>query len=75
MSQEKVELVRGRFEAIQRGDVSLLEQWTTHDLVIVQPPEVPDVKSYAGRSAVAAALETGRNSGRTFVSTWWKSST
>jgi ketosteroid isomerase-like protein len=45
MSQEGVELVRRAFEALERGDLALLDNWTTPDVVIVQPPEVPDTKS------------------------------
>ena len=57
MSEETVELVRLGFDAIERGDLALFEEWTTPDLLIVQPPEVPDSKTYEGRAAVAEALE------------------
>jgi len=57
MSQENVELVRLGFELLERGDLAFFEEWTTPDLVIVQPPEVPDAKTYEGRTAVAKAWE------------------
>ena len=57
MSQENVELARQAFEAIHRGDFAWFEEWTTADLVIVQPPEVPDAKTYEGRDAVIEAWE------------------
>jgi ketosteroid isomerase-like protein len=57
MSQENVELVRLGFESLQRGDLALFEQWTTPDLLIVQPPEVPDAKIYEGPAAVAEAWQ------------------
>ncbi len=47
--------MRREFEALERGDLAWFEQWTTPDVVIVQPPEVPDAKSYEGRTAVAEA--------------------
>ena len=57
MSQENVELVRLGFELLEHGDLAFFEEWTTPDLVIVQPPEVPDAKTYEGRTAVAKAWE------------------
>jgi ketosteroid isomerase-like protein len=57
MSQENVEIVRSGFELLQQGDLTLFEDWTTPDLVIVQPPEVPDAKTYKGRAAVAEAWQ------------------
>jgi ketosteroid isomerase-like protein len=58
MSQENLEIVRSGFELLQQqGDLALFEDWTTPDLVIVQPPEVPDAKTYEGRAAVAEAWQ------------------
>jgi ketosteroid isomerase-like protein len=56
MTQEGVELLKQSLEAIQRGDLAWFEGRTAPDLVIVQPPEVPDFKSYEGPNAVAEAL-------------------
>jgi ketosteroid isomerase-like protein len=52
-----VDLVRRGFDALARGDLAWFDEWTTPDLVIVQPPEVPDAKTYEGRAAVAEAWE------------------
>ncbi len=56
MSQEGVELLKQSLEAVQRGDVAWFEGRTAPDLVIVQPREVPDFKTYEGPAAVAEAL-------------------
>ena len=57
MSQEWVDLVRLGFEALQRGDMAMFDGMTTPDLVLVQPPEVPDAKTYEGRDAIAESME------------------
>jgi ketosteroid isomerase-like protein len=57
MSQEWVDLVRLGFEAIERGDLAIFDDFTTEDLVMVQPPEVPDAKTYEGRGAIVESLE------------------
>jgi ketosteroid isomerase-like protein len=61
MSQEWVDLVRLGFEALQRGDMAAFDGMTTPDLVLVQPPEVPDAKTYEGQGAVAASMEDWPN--------------
>jgi ketosteroid isomerase-like protein len=61
MSQEWVDLVRLGFEAIDRGDMAVFDGMTTEDLVLVQPPEVPDSKTYEGRGAIVDALEDWPN--------------
>ncbi len=61
MSQEWVDLVRLGFEAIERGDLAVFDGMTTDDLVLVQPPEVPDAKTYEGRSALADSMEDWPN--------------
>jgi ketosteroid isomerase-like protein len=43
------------FDAYQRGDWDLLQQTSHADLVITQPPEVPDAKTYSGPHALADA--------------------
>ena len=57
MSQEWVDLVREGFESLQRGEMAVFDGMTTPDLVLVQPPEVPDAKTYEGRDAIAEAME------------------
>jgi ketosteroid isomerase-like protein len=57
MSDENVELVRLGFEALERGDLALVEEFTESDVVMVQPPEVPDAKTYEGRGAIREAME------------------
>jgi len=52
-----VELVRLGFEAIARGDLALVEEFTESDAVMIQPPEVPDAKTYEGRGAIREAME------------------
>ena len=56
MSQEGVELLKQSFDALERGDMAWFEGRTEPDVVIVQPPEVPDSKTYEGPTAVADAL-------------------
>ncbi len=57
MSQENVEQARRGWEAIQRGDFAELGEMVTPDVVIVQPPEVPDSKTYEGRDAAIEAWQ------------------
>ena len=57
MSQEWVDLVREGFESLQRGEMAVFDGMTTPDLVLVQPREVPDAKTYEGRDAIAEAME------------------
>ena len=57
MSQEWVQPVRQGFEAVERGDLAAFDGFTTPDLVLVQPPEVPDAKTYEGPGAIIAAME------------------
>ncbi|HKR99739.1 MAG TPA: nuclear transport factor 2 family protein [Candidatus Dormibacteraeota bacterium] len=57
MSSENVALVRLGFEAIARGDLALVEEFTESDAVMIQPPEVPDAKTYEGRGAIREAME------------------
>src|SRR4051794_38959851 len=51
MSQENVDLARRSFEAIQRGDFTVAQEMLAPDAVIVQPPEVPDAKTYFSRAS------------------------
>jgi ketosteroid isomerase-like protein len=49
MSQENVEIVRGMYEAFNRGDVASAMGSLHPDAELHQPPEVPDADSYYGR--------------------------
>jgi ketosteroid isomerase-like protein len=57
MSQENVELVETTWSAFQRGDVGFMRQTCRPDVVIAQPPEVPDTKTYTGHDGVKEAVE------------------
>ena len=50
MSQENVEFVRLGFEAYQQGNWELVQENSHPDLLIVQPPEVPDPRRTGGRT-------------------------
>jgi ketosteroid isomerase-like protein len=56
MSQENVDLIRAGFELALRGDFETLEEFMAPDVVMVQPPEVPDSKSYVGPTAIRDAM-------------------
>jgi ketosteroid isomerase-like protein len=57
MSRENVERTRRAFEAIACGDLGFVQELMASDVVIVQPPEVPDAKTYEGRDAVMRSWE------------------
>jgi ketosteroid isomerase-like protein len=57
MSQENVEPVEGTWAAFQRGDVAAMRATCHPDVLIVQPPEVPDTKAYSGLAGVKEAVE------------------
>ena len=42
MSQENVEIVRTAFAAFDRGDIDAVLRLCAEDIVITQPPELPD---------------------------------
>jgi ketosteroid isomerase-like protein len=56
MSQANVELAKEGLEAFHHGDIAWFDEHSIAEVVIVQPPEVPDTKSYEGPSAWADAL-------------------
>ncbi len=49
MAQENVEIVRGMYEAFNRGDIEAAWNAMHPDAELHQPPEVPDSDSYYGR--------------------------
>jgi ketosteroid isomerase-like protein len=57
MSEENVELVRLGWDAFGRGDVESMQRTCQPDVVIVQPRELPDSKSYEGLAGVAESIE------------------
>ncbi len=61
MSQENVELVREMFAAWKRDDIQWFLDRSDLDVVILQPPEVPDAKSYHGHQGVIEALRDWPN--------------
>ena len=50
-------MVERGFEAIREGDLDVFDEMSTPDLVMAQPPEVPDAKTYEGKDAVRKALD------------------
>jgi ketosteroid isomerase-like protein len=57
MSEENVEVVRQAYAAWERGDIQAIVHLCDPEIVIVQPPEVPDSKSYQGHQGVIATFE------------------
>jgi ketosteroid isomerase-like protein len=51
-----VELVRQLWDAFQRRDAAWMVARCTEDLVIVQPVDIPDTRTYTGPAAVAEML-------------------
>ena len=56
MSQENVELVREGYAAWERGDIDRIVELSAPDVEIVQPSEVPDSKTYLGKTGVVEAF-------------------
>ena len=52
-----MELTREAWEAFERGDVAFMQALMGPHVTIVQPPEIPDAKSYDGRDAALRAWE------------------
>lgn len=57
MVADNVELVREMLAAWKRGDLQWLMDRSDPQIVIVQPPEVPDAKTYHGHQGLVEALE------------------
>jgi ketosteroid isomerase-like protein len=57
MSRENVELVETLWDAFQRGDIDTMRGASRSDVVIVQPSELPDSKTYVGHEGVKEAVE------------------
>jgi uncharacterized protein len=56
MTQENVELVRAGYAAWERGDLDVIVERADPEIEIVQPPEVPDAKTYRGKAGVIEAF-------------------
>jgi ketosteroid isomerase-like protein len=57
VSAENTELVREMYAAWDRGDMQAVIDSCDPEVIIVQPPEIPDSKSYRGHPGVVEALE------------------
>jgi ketosteroid isomerase-like protein len=49
MSQQNVKIVRAGYAASEHGRIDLIVAGADPEIEIVQPPEVPDAKTYRGR--------------------------
>jgi ketosteroid isomerase-like protein len=56
MSQENVETVRAAFDAFSRGDMETLLGLMDPEIVVMQPPEVPDGTTLHGHAGVMEAI-------------------
>jgi ketosteroid isomerase-like protein len=57
MSQGNVEIVRAVWDAYARRDVEAMQDRCTPDVVLTQPPEMPDPKRYDGHQGLAQSIE------------------
>jgi ketosteroid isomerase-like protein len=57
VSDENVELVRQTYAAWDRGEIEPIVDTADPEIVIVQPPDVPDSKSYRGLEGVIETFE------------------
>jgi ketosteroid isomerase-like protein len=57
MSQENVELVETLWDAFQRGGIDTMRGVCHANIVIVQPSELPDPKTYVGHEGVKEVVE------------------
>jgi ketosteroid isomerase-like protein len=56
MSQKNVEIVRAAFDAYSRGDMELVLSVMDPEIVVTQPPEVPDGTTLHGHAGVMEAI-------------------
>ena len=57
MSQENVEPIREMYAAWGRADIEWLIERSDPEIEIIQPPEVPDSKTYRGHAGVREAFD------------------
>ena len=56
MSQENVEIVRAAFDAYFRGDMESVFRLVDPEIVVMQPPEMPDAMPRHGHAGVMEAI-------------------
>jgi ketosteroid isomerase-like protein len=56
MSQENVEIVRAAFDAYSRGDMESVFRLVDPEIVVMQPPEMPDAVPHHGHAGVMEAI-------------------
>jgi ketosteroid isomerase-like protein len=56
MSQENVEIVRAAFDAYSRGDMGSALRLVDPEIVVKQPPEMPDAMTHHGHAGVMEAI-------------------
>ncbi len=56
MSRENVEVVSAAYDAYLRGDINGLLELASPDVVVEQPPEQADVRSYRGHDGLMQAI-------------------
>ena len=56
MSQENVEIVRTAFDAYFRGDMESVFSLVDPEIVVMQPPEMPDAMPRHGHAGVMEAI-------------------
>ena len=57
MSEENVEAIRETYAAWKRGDIEWMIERSDPEIEIIQPPEVPDSKTYRGHAGVRETFE------------------
>jgi ketosteroid isomerase-like protein len=57
MSQQNVEAVQASFAAYQRGDLASIIEACDPDIEIIEPPELPDGRTYRGHQGLLDALD------------------
>ena len=56
MSQKNVEIVKAAFNAWSRRDIASMLDLVDPEIVVVQPPDVPDAMTRHGRAGVMEAI-------------------
>ena len=56
MSQENVEMVRAAFDAWHQGDMEGMLRLMHPEIVVTQPPEIPDGTTFHGHAGVRQAI-------------------
>jgi ketosteroid isomerase-like protein len=56
MSTDFVDLVRASYPALSRGDVEFLIAYADPEIEIVEPPGLPDARTYRGHDGLAEGI-------------------